>query len=153
MDQQCPTVGRQPQHFCQFDKRQTEMSATSSIREDIDKTQTNMMLSPTQRTSESTQLGSPKMSPASPRNPTTRISTLTVNAKENQLTVEKTPFVDAVLSSPCGAAHATWPESSEIKQFEDSQSSASIMSPVTSANPTVLVFKTPRLLVVELAPT
>ena len=35
-------------------KRQTEMSSASSIQEDIDKTQTDIMLSPRQRTSEST---------------------------------------------------------------------------------------------------
>ena len=119
-------------------KQQTEMSSASSIQEDIDKSQTDIMLSPRQRTSESTQLGSPKVSPTSLRYPTTRISTLTVNAKENQPAVEKTPWVDAVPSSPPGAAHATWPESSEIKQFEDSTCSASIVSPETPANSSVL---------------
>ena len=58
-----------------------------------------MMLSQRKRSNESIQLGSPRVSPASPRYPTTGISSLTVNAKENQISVEKTPRVDAVNSS------------------------------------------------------
>ena len=46
--------------------------------------------------SESTQFGSPKVSPASPRCLTTKTSTLTVNAMENLVAVEKTPFGGAV---------------------------------------------------------
>ena len=50
-------------------------------------------------------------------------------------------FGDAVHTSPSEAAHATCPESSKIKQCEDCPSFASIASPGTPANPSVLGFR------------
>ena len=117
--------------------RQTQLSLSSSI-EDIDKTRRNTMSSPRQRTSKSTQLGSSEVSQASPRYHTTRHSTLKVKAVENLTAVEKMSLGDAVNNLPSEAKHATWPESTKNKQCEDCPSSASIVSPATPANPSVL---------------
>ena len=57
---------------------------------------------------------------------------------ENLIEVEKMSFGDAVHASPSEAAHATWSESSKIKQCEDCPSSTSLVSPATPANPSVL---------------
>ena len=111
--------------------RQTQLSFSSSIEEDIDKTRRNTMSSPRQRTSKSTQLEYSKVSPASPRYHTTRHSTLKVNAMENLTAVKKMSLEDAVHSLPSEAKHATWPESTKNKQCEDCPRSASIVSPAT----------------------
>ena len=118
--------------------RQTQLSPSSSIEEGIDKTRRNTFSSPRQRTSQSTQLGSSKVSPASPRYHTTRHSTLKVKAMENLTAVKKMSLGDEVHSLSSEVKHATWPESTKNKQCEDCPSSASIVSPASPANPSVL---------------
>ena len=120
--------------------RQTQLSpsSSSSIEEDIDKTRRNTMSSPRQRTSKSTQLGSSKVSQASPRYHTTRHSTLKAKAMENLTAVEKMSLGVAVNNLPSEAKHAMWPESTKNKQCEACPSSASVVSPATPANPSVL---------------
>ena len=121
-----------------YHNRQTQLIPSSSIEEDIDETRRNTMSSPRQRTSKSTQLESSKVSSASPRYHTTRHSTLEVKAMENLTAVEKMPLGDAVNNLPSEAKHATWPQSTKNKQCEDCPSSASIVSPATPANPSML---------------
>ena len=75
--------------------RQRKLSSVTSIQGHLDKTLTNTMSSPRQRTSKSTQLGSSKVSPPSPRY-NTRPSTLKVNAMENLIAVKKLSLGDAV---------------------------------------------------------
>ena len=58
---------------------------------------------------------------------------------QNLTAVEK--FGNSVHSSPSEAADAAWPESSEIKQCEDSPSLATIVAPATTANPSLLCLR------------